>query len=137
MTHGGALRRPFVPVFLSILSIVCCLFAGRPATAQNRVDVAGGKGLVDAVRQAKPGDVIIWRAMSIDPSQTVSLDEFIDKDGFNIFCGNGPSKIGEVWTGVVDNYPPGTEESYTFVFSINGSGKYDWDPKIQIQPDSD
>ncbi len=96
-----------------------------------------GEGTAQLVVNAKPGDVIIWRAMSIDPSQTVSLDEFIDKDGFNIFCGNGPSKIGEVWTGVVDNYPPGTEESYTFVFSINGAGKYDWDPKIQIQPDSD
>ncbi len=92
-----------------------------------------GEGTDQLEVNADPGDVIIWRATSIDQSDTVSLDQFIDKDGVNIFS-EGPGPSNGLWRGVIGNYPPGTEESYTFVFSINGSGQYSWDPKLRIKP---
>ena len=108
--------------------------AGRTTVymTDDNPDSDEGEGTAQLVVNADPGDVINWRAIPIDPSNTVSLDKFIDKDGVNIFS-EGPTKIDGVWTGVVGSYPPNTVESYTFVFSINGSGQYDWDPEIRIK----
>ncbi|MEM1407855.1 MAG: AidA/PixA family protein [Bacteroidota bacterium] len=95
-----------------------------------------GEGTSELVANVDPGDTIIWRATSINQSDTVALTEFNDESG-NVF-GNGgsaPSNNGDgSWTGTVGSYSSGTEESYTFSFSINGSGSYSWDPKIVIKP---
>ncbi|MEQ9166028.1 MAG: AidA/PixA family protein [Fulvivirga sp.] len=95
-----------------------------------------GEGTDELVANVNPGDKITWRATSINQLDTVELTSFTDNSGATtVFKTGEPKKNtdGSSWSGTIGDYAPGTIESYTFHFSINGSGDYSWDPEIKVR----
>ena len=94
-----------------------------------------GEGTSELQINASPGDKIIWRATSINQSDTVELTQFVDNSSPTNLFSEGPTNNNNTtpWQGTVGNFPAGSVESYTFHFSINGSGDFSWDPELKIK----
>ncbi|TRX56109.1 hypothetical protein FNH22_17165 [Fulvivirga sp. M361] len=93
-----------------------------------------GEGTSELHINASPGDKIIWRATSINQSDTIDLSEFVDNSGQVFSPAPTKNTSDGSWSGTVGNFPADTTESYTFRFKINGgSQKYSWDPEIKIK----
>lgn len=116
-------------------------------TSQNTAEQcnfgqAEGISNEDFTIQVKKGDIIVWKAVSINApeSDMVSVTAINHEGGVNIFnknvlLGNGQSP--EVVTGTVVQGAPGDEEKYKISFKVfnNGeqrNGTFHIDPKIQI-----
>jgi hypothetical protein len=97
----------------------------------------------DFTIQVNKGDIIVWKAVSINAPETdiVNVTAINHEGGVNIFDKNvlrGNGQSPEVVIGSVVQGAPGDEEKYKVSFKVFNNGKkrngtFHIDPKIQIR----
>lgn len=95
-----------------------------------------GQGSLNLVTHISASAKVTWKPTAINNDDSVELTAFDDKGPENFFSTPpAPEAADEdhAWTGIVGDLPTGSKAAYGFYFSINGQGKFYFDPELEMK----